>query len=109
MCKGEKKFLENTVLLFCKDEEALAEFRELKSAYAAFYTAQIYKRLALDERTVSPVGQVASKVKTYFLQKPMLRIRIRIHRIHMFLGLLDPDPDPLVRGMDPDHSIIKQK
>jgi hypothetical protein len=26
--------------------------------------------------------------------------RIRIHRIHMFLGL--PDPDPSVRGMDPD-------
>jgi hypothetical protein len=23
-------------------------------------------------------------------------------RIHMFLGLLDPDPNPLVRGMDPD-------
>jgi hypothetical protein len=36
----------------------------------------------------------------------MLRIRIR-----MFLGL--PDPDPLVKGMDPgpglDPSIIKQK
>jgi hypothetical protein len=29
-------------------------------------------------------------------------LRIRIHRIHMFLGLLDTDPDPLVRGMDPD-------
>jgi hypothetical protein len=27
----------------------------------------------------------------------------------MFLGLLDPDLDPLVRGMDPDPSIIKQK
>jgi hypothetical protein len=27
----------------------------------------------------------------------MLRIRIRV-----FLGLLDPDPDPLVRGTDPD-------
>ena len=27
-------------------------------------------------------------------------------RIHMFLGL--PDPDPLVRGMDPDPSIIMQ-
>ncbi len=43
------------------------------------------------------------------LFKPVLRIRIR--RIHMFLGLLDPDP--LVRGKDldlaPDHSIIKQK
>ncbi len=42
--------------------------------------------------------------------------RIRIHRIYVFLGL--PDPDPLVRGMDPDPdptldpgpdpSIIKQ-
>jgi len=48
---------------------------------------------------------------------PLFRIRIRIwiHRIHMFLGL--PDPDPLVRGMDPDPdpaldpdpSIIMQK
>jgi hypothetical protein len=36
-------------------------------------------------------------------------LRIRIHRIHMLLGLLDPDPDPLVRTMDPDSSIIKQK
>jgi hypothetical protein len=44
-------------------------------------------------------------------------IRIRIHRIHLFLGLQDPDPDPLVRGMDPDPdptldpdpSIIMQK
>jgi hypothetical protein len=27
----------------------------------------------------------------------------------MFLGLPDPDPDPPVRGMDPDPSIIKQK
>jgi hypothetical protein len=25
---------------------------------------------------------------------------IRLHRIHMFLGLLDPDP--LVRAVDPD-------
>ncbi len=41
---------------------------------------------------------------------PVLRIRI-----HVLLGLLDPDPDPLVRGMDLDPdpaldpSIIKQK
>ncbi len=37
----------------------------------------------------------------------MLRIRnrIRIRRIRMFLGLLDPDPDPLVQGSDPDPSI----
>ncbi len=40
-----------------------------------------------------------------------IRIRNRIQRIHLFLGLLDPDPDPLVRGMDPDPdpSIIMQK
>jgi hypothetical protein len=30
----------------------------------------------------------------------VLRIRIRIHRIHVFWGLLDPDP--LVRVMNPD-------
>jgi hypothetical protein len=31
--------------------------------------------------------------------------------IHMFLNLLDPDPDTLVRGTDPDPdpSIITQK
>jgi hypothetical protein len=52
----------------------------------------------------------------------VLRIRIRIriqihriwiHRIHVFLGILYPDPDPLVRGMDPDPDLhpsnIKQK
>ncbi len=44
-----------------------------------------------------------------------IRIWIRIPRIHMVLGLLDPDPDPdpLVRGMDPDPDLdpsnIKQK
>jgi hypothetical protein len=35
----------------------------------------------------------------------VLRIRIRIYRIHVFLGLLDPDPNIL----DPDSSNIKQK
>jgi hypothetical protein len=30
-------------------------------------------------------------------------LRIRIHRIHVFLGL--PDPDPLVRVMDPDPAV----
>jgi hypothetical protein len=36
---------------------------------------------------------------------PVLGIRIlnwiRIRRIRKFLGLLDPDPDPLVSGTDP--------
>jgi hypothetical protein len=40
---------------------------------------------------------------------------LRIRRIRMFLGLMDPDTYPLVRGTDPDldpnpdPSIIKQK
>ncbi len=29
--------------------------------------------------------------------------------VHNLEGLLDPDPDPLGRGMDPDPSIMKQK
>ncbi len=39
------------------------------------------------------------------LREAVFQIRIRIHR---FLGLLATDPDPLVRGMDLDPSIIKQ-
>ncbi len=40
------------------------------------------------------------------VRRPTPVLRIRIHRIHMFLGL--PDLDPLVRGMDPDPSVIMQ-
>jgi hypothetical protein len=38
----------------------------------------------------------------FWVSKAVLRIR-------MFLGLLDPDLDPLVRGTDPDPSVLKQK
>jgi hypothetical protein len=40
---------------------------------------------------------------------PVVQIWIGIRRIYMFLGLSDPHPDPLVIGMDPNLSIIKQK
>jgi serine/threonine protein kinase len=47
-------------------------------------------------------------IGTPYWMAPEVRAVFRI-RIHMFLGL--PDPDPLVRGMDPDpdSSIIMQK
>jgi hypothetical protein len=66
------------------------------------YNINTDQRHTLSNRTVA-------LVVTFPLLQPVLRIRIRIHRIHMFLGL--PDPDPLVRGMDPDPdpSIIMQK
>ncbi len=42
-----------------------------------------------------------------------IRMGLQIRVIRMFFGLLDPDPDPLVRGMAPDLDsdppIIKQK
>jgi hypothetical protein len=44
---------------------------------------------------------------TYEFSLFLAALRIRIRRIRMFLGLLDPDP--LVRDMDTDPSIIKQK
>jgi hypothetical protein len=37
----------------------------------------------------------------------VLRVRIRIRRIHKFLGL--PDPDLLVRDTDPDPSYHQAK
>ncbi len=43
----------------------------------------------------------------FWTNQPVLRIRI--HRIHVFFDLLDPDPDPLVRVTDPDPCITKQK
>ncbi len=50
-----------------------------------------------------------------FLYSYQLVPVLRIRRIRMILGLLDPYQDPLVRGMDtdpapdPDPSIIKQE
>ncbi len=46
-----------------------------------------------------------------FLQEQIVKIlRIRIRRIRMFLGLLDPHPDQLVGGTVPaqDPTIVKQ-
>jgi hypothetical protein len=42
-------------------------------------------------------GTLVSGVQAVF------RIRIRIHRFHVFFGL--PDPDALIRGMDPDPAL----
>jgi hypothetical protein len=66
--------------------------------------ADIDKRIIL---SMAPRG----KKKAVTVVQAVFRIRIWIHRIHMFWGL----PDPLVRGMDPDPaldpdpSIIMQK
>jgi hypothetical protein len=54
-------------------------------------------------------SQVMGELHCIEVLRIPIRIRIRIHRIHMLLGLPDPNLDPLVRGIDPDPSIIMQK
>ena len=65
-----------------------------------------FSTLNLDWDYTIPKGICQNLVPnpTYIFKKSVLRIRIWIwiRRIHMFLGLSDPDLDPLVRGMDPD-------
>jgi hypothetical protein len=50
-------------------------------------------------------GRVGAEETVRETQQVSLGAVLRI-RIHMFLGLLDPDPDLLVRGTDPDPPII---
>jgi hypothetical protein len=50
----------------------------------------------MPETTPYNYETVGRRVAMLLVRPPVLRIRIRIHRIHMFLGLLDPDPDPSI-------------
>ena len=59
-------------------------------------TKKFTMRVVIEERVFEGLGTSKKLAK-----QAVLRIRI-----HMFLGLQDPDPDPPVRGIDPDPSII---
>ncbi len=54
---------------------------------------------------LSPICRGWSHI--FFLQSAVFRSRIRSRRIHKFVDV--QDPDPLVRDLDPDPPIIKQK
>ncbi len=58
------------------------------------------KEADIDKRIILSMAPRGKKKAVTVVQAVL---RIRIHRIHMFLGL--PDPDPLVRGMDPDPAL----
>ncbi len=109
----EKKIscFEELDILFKKLEafpvKPMSFFREIYSFY--YFTKIAIFFLAADEQIVK---------KKLCMLCPVLFFRYVVHlfhnfmflpvfRIRMFLGL--PDPDPLVRGPDPDPSIIKQK
>ncbi len=67
----------------------------------------------LNFQLILPPQICQKKEKLSFLRLPWaeifiwpvlrIRIRIRIHRIHVFFGL--PDRNPLVRGVDPDPDL----
>jgi hypothetical protein len=63
-----------------------------------------FRRISIDDMRKTQVMLTLTRIKITVL-------RIRTHRIRMFLGILDPHQDPLVRGTDlnPDPSIIKQR
>jgi hypothetical protein len=70
------------------------------------------RQLRIRRVYAQPRQHAAQAQPSFSLHKhPMMRIRIR--QIRMLLGLLDPDPNPLVKGpdlvQDPDTSIIKHK
>ncbi len=56
---------------------------------------------------VPPVDNIVTEAASILRQPP----DTPLGHARTFLGLLDPDPDPLVRGMDPapDPSSIKPK
>jgi hypothetical protein len=53
----------------------------------------------LQKLNAASIGTTGTTAGQGYLEA-VIRIRIRIHQIHIFLGL--PDPDPLVRDMDPN-------
>jgi hypothetical protein len=54
-----------------------------------------------------PCNKQEKMIENKLFWHAVLRNRIRIRRIRMFLGILDPDL--LAGDMDPDPSIIEQK
>jgi hypothetical protein len=83
--------------------------RQLATRYEVFFTFSFIMGL-FGTGALSFLFLIGEKCQKFCLYQPVLRIRIRIHRIHVFFGLLDPDPDPtLDLDPDPDPSIIVQK
>jgi hypothetical protein len=92
-----------------EDQAGRATYQLEDQAGRATYSAKLDEDQAC--RAIYQQTQPAIRASFGHIDRPHPQavLRIRIHRIHMFLGL--PDPNPLVRGvdLDPDPSIIMQK
>jgi hypothetical protein len=71
---------------------------------AELVTQEFFKSTLCSGKRISIFGLETIK-KANLPTMFRIRIRIRIHRIHVFLRLPDLDQDPLVRGMDPDPTL----
>jgi hypothetical protein len=52
---------------------------------------------------------VAPILTTWVIQQGLARSKESRIQIRMFMGLPDPAPAPLVRGMDPDPSLFSSR
>jgi hypothetical protein len=86
----------------CRKEQKEQEKQEKDLAIAPISEDTVATVLATPDDEVRCHTQRISIMCRGLSKNPVLLIRIRIH---VFVG----HPDPLVRGMDPDPSIIMQK
>jgi hypothetical protein len=101
----KQKYLKSkTTAKLRKKRTSIAAVRAKLGQFDIFQTPLLSGcRLPLKKRTLQVIRcglPICQDIAYSFCFTAVLRIRI--HRIHMFLGLPDPDPDLLVRGMDPD-------
>ena len=62
-------------------EEALTRFREVKSAYASFYTAEIFKKLALEEKVANPTHIGVSQIYINYLTDAREALYLTLDRL----------------------------
>ncbi|XP_023348327.1 RANBP2-like and GRIP domain-containing protein 5/6 isoform X4 [Eurytemora carolleeae] len=62
-------------------EEALARFREVKSAFASFYSAEIYKKLAIEEKLANPTRFGVSQTYLNYLTDAREALYLTLDRL----------------------------
>ena len=62
-------------------EEALSKFKEVRTAYASFYSAEIYRKLADEEKAVNAGSVQVSGTYLNYLTEARLAILIFFNKI----------------------------
>jgi len=90
MRESAKFFLATQHMHLGMHEEALAKFKEVKSAYASFYSAEIYKKLGQEERLDKPTHLPVSQVYADYLREARESLYLTLDRLK-----LEPAGHPL--------------